>query len=139
MGACWTGHRGIHSHCTTEAPIHGPLLLVDYMFDYPQLLLTTDIRSSAIICWLQKLFAWYGCPGELASDNSQQGYSPIALPLQDSPIMSHWGHDVGQWSTCAEEMFALQRATMRDQGPGSLHVPALRWTAMERVIDELLL
>ncbi len=46
--------------------------LVDYMSGYPDLLLTTGIRSSAVIRWLRELFAQYGCPDELASDNGPQ-------------------------------------------------------------------
>ncbi len=49
--------------------------VVDYYSGYPKVLLTTDTRSSALIHWLQSLFARYGCPDELVMDNGPQFWS----------------------------------------------------------------
>ncbi len=46
--------------------------MVDYCSGYPEVLLSMDIRSSAIIHWLKEQFARYGCPDEVVMDNGPQ-------------------------------------------------------------------
>ncbi len=46
--------------------------IVDYHSGFPEVFLTTDVRSSAIIRWLKRLFARYGCPEEIVMDNGPQ-------------------------------------------------------------------
>ncbi len=46
--------------------------VVDYHSGYPEVLLTTNICSLAIICWLKELFARHGCPEEMVMDNGWQ-------------------------------------------------------------------
>ncbi len=44
----------------------------DYHSGYPEVLLTMDICSSAIIHWLKELFAHHGCPDKVVMDNGPQ-------------------------------------------------------------------
>ncbi len=47
----------------STAPHHQQFIvsIVDYYSSFPEVLLTTDIQASAIICWLRERFARYGC------------------------------------------------------------------------------
>ncbi len=46
--------------------------VVDYHSGYPEVLLSIDIHSAAIICWLKELFARHGCPDKVVMDNGPQ-------------------------------------------------------------------
>ncbi len=46
--------------------------IVDYYSGYLEVHISTDIRASAIICWLRELFAHYGCPDVIVMDNGPQ-------------------------------------------------------------------
>ncbi len=48
------------------------VLVVNYHSGYPEVLLTTDIRSMTIIRWLHELFMRYGCPDSIVMDNGPQ-------------------------------------------------------------------
>ncbi len=50
--------------------------IVDYRSGYPEVLPTTDVRSTAIIYWLKELFARHGCPDEVVMDNGPSNSSP---------------------------------------------------------------
>ncbi len=56
------------------APQHQQFVVsvVDYHSSYPEVLLTSDIRSSMIIKWLLELFTRYGCPDSIIMDNGPQ-------------------------------------------------------------------
>ncbi len=46
--------------------------VVDHYSRFPEVLLTTDIRSAKIVSWLHTLFMRYGFPDELVHDNGPQ-------------------------------------------------------------------
>ncbi|MCP3666896.1 MAG: DDE-type integrase/transposase/recombinase [Gammaproteobacteria bacterium] len=48
------------------------VVLTDYFSKYPEILLTSDVTSGRIISWLEDVFARYGNPLELVSDNGPQ-------------------------------------------------------------------
>ncbi len=51
---------------------HYIVTAIDYTSNYPECLLMLDIRSSKLIDWLEYLFACYGNPNQLVSDNGLQ-------------------------------------------------------------------
>ncbi len=57
-----------------NAPQHQKYIVtvIDYMSNFPECLLTTDICSSCIAKWLETIFARFGNPDELMSDNGPQ-------------------------------------------------------------------
>ncbi len=59
------------------APQNKPFIIsiVDYYSSYPEVFLSTDIQSSAIVQWLKELFVHHGCPDEVAMDNGPQSTS----------------------------------------------------------------
>ncbi len=77
---------GLQAHCTLKwlgLDISGPFAtaphkeqfmvsIVDYHSGYPEVLLTMDICSSAIIRWLKELFSRHGCPDKIVMDNGPQ-------------------------------------------------------------------
>ncbi len=48
------------------------ITVIDYTSNFPECLLTTDIRSGCIVKWLETVFARFGNPDELVSDNGLQ-------------------------------------------------------------------
>ena len=48
------------------------VVLIDYYSKFPEILCTTDITSARIIKWLKEIFARYGNPIRLVSDNGPQ-------------------------------------------------------------------
>ncbi|GFS11313.1 Pol polyprotein [Elysia marginata] len=45
------------------------VVLMDYHTNYPEILMTPTITSQKITDWLEEIFALYGAPDELVSDN----------------------------------------------------------------------
>ena len=48
------------------------VVLMDYHSKYPEILVTGNITSEAIIKWLDEIFSRYGLPDEIVSDNGKQ-------------------------------------------------------------------
>ena len=48
------------------------VVLIDYHSKYPEVLMSSSVTSQKIIDWLTELFARYGAPDELVSDNGPQ-------------------------------------------------------------------
>ncbi len=53
------------------------VIVVDYASNYPEYLLTSDIHSGHIVKWLEMVFAQFGNPDELVSDNGCNS-SPVS-------------------------------------------------------------
>ncbi len=68
---CWTKVRIDIAGPFADAPQnqHYIVTAIDYTSNYPECLLTSDIHSSKLIDWLEDLFAHYGNPNQLVSDN----------------------------------------------------------------------
>ena len=48
------------------------MVIIDYFSKYPEILLTDSISSPRITSWLEEVFARFGNPEELVSDNGPQ-------------------------------------------------------------------
>jgi hypothetical protein len=48
------------------------VVVIDYYSSFPELLMTTDITTNTITTWLEAIFARYGNPNEIISDNGPQ-------------------------------------------------------------------
>ncbi|MCP3665847.1 MAG: transposase family protein, partial [Gammaproteobacteria bacterium] len=48
------------------------MVLIDYYSKFPEILSTKTITSTYIINWLREIFARYGNPGAIVSDNGPQ-------------------------------------------------------------------
>lgn len=48
------------------------LTFADYYTSYPEAVVTTDISAATVIRELTEMFAWFGYPMELATDNGSQ-------------------------------------------------------------------
>ncbi len=57
-----------------DSPGHQEFIVtvIDYVSNFLEFLLTTDIRSAWIIRWLETAFSHVGNPSELVSDNGLQ-------------------------------------------------------------------
>ncbi len=60
--------------------------IIDYTSNFPKCLLTTDIRSSCIIKWLETVFCLVGNPSVLVSDNG-----PQFVPSELHGFLQHHG------------------------------------------------
>ena len=58
----------------SNAPPHmsNIVVVIDYFTKFPEILCTSDITAPRIIKWLKELFARYGCPDRIVSDNGPQ-------------------------------------------------------------------
>ncbi|GFO38083.1 Pol polyprotein [Plakobranchus ocellatus] len=48
------------------------VVLIDYKSKFPEILMSSNVRSSTIIGWLDEVFSRFGTPDELVSDNGPQ-------------------------------------------------------------------
>ena len=57
-----------------NAPMHlkNIVVIIDHYSNFPEILCTTEITSQKIISWLSEVFARYGNPSNLISDNGPQ-------------------------------------------------------------------
>lgn len=75
-----------------NAPQHQRFLtvVVDYKSGFPEVLLSGDITSTKIISWLRELFARYGNPAILVSDNGRQFCSDQFEQFIQQRDILHW-------------------------------------------------
>ncbi len=71
---CWTkvGINIAGPFANAPQNQHYIVTAIDYMSNYPECRLTSDIHSSKLIDWLEDLFAHHGNPNQLVSDNGLQ-------------------------------------------------------------------
>ncbi len=74
LSTCWTRIRLDIAGPFTDAPQHMHYIVtaIDFPSNYPECLLTSDIRSVKLISWFEDLFSRYGNPNQLVSDDGPQ-------------------------------------------------------------------
>lgn len=75
-----------------NAPRHQRFIvcLIDYYSKFPEVLLTNSIKSETIIEWLKEIFARYGNPDIIVSDNGTYFTSNEFLKFLHSRDILHW-------------------------------------------------
>ncbi len=48
------------------------ICLIDYYSSFPEVLITRSTTTATVVKWLQELFACYGCPDKITTDNRPQ-------------------------------------------------------------------
>ncbi len=81
--------------------------IIDYYSGYPEVLMMTDVWATAIICWLRKLFAQFGCPDNIVMDfnfpaprTSLSSWSGMGSPYACLSLQSR-----GEWSRLTMEPY----------------------------------
>ena len=75
-----------------NAPRHQRFItvVIDYATCYPEILLSGDITSGRIICWLTEVFARFGNPDIIVSDNGPQFTSTTFTDFLKARDIFHW-------------------------------------------------
>ncbi len=70
---CWTNMGLDNAGPFADTPSHQKfiVMVIDYASNYPECLLTADIRSSGVIRWLETVFSCCGDPTELSDKGLQ--------------------------------------------------------------------
>ncbi len=88
---CWTKIGVDIAGPFADAPQHQHYIVtaIDYASNYSECLLTSDIHSAKLISWLEDLFAHYGNPDQLVSDNGPQFISAEFASFLSSHSIEH--------------------------------------------------
>ncbi len=68
---------------------HYIVTIIDHHSQYPECLLMNDIMTNRIIRWLKDVFAHFGNPDQLVTDNGPQFVSAIFISFLRDPDIKH--------------------------------------------------